>query len=284
MKRLVVNADDLGADEGRNRGILEAVEKGSVTSVSILVNGPALEDALAQIRGLGETRVSCGIHLNLSEGEPLSGGLRLLTGPDGRFLGKEAAHRLLMRQGDADLEREVGKEVHEQIRRVRETGVSVRHLNGHQHVHVFPAVVRTAMRAAADHGIPWIRIPDERLPRGANGVDCADLDEEIRLFSGLAGEARGLLEAWSLRAPDRFFGLSCKGRLTRESLGAMARCMPAGLAELMVHPGRMPSRRSEGPFRSFSTPERQQELEALLAPFFREILAREGIELTPFPP
>jgi predicted glycoside hydrolase/deacetylase ChbG (UPF0249 family) len=283
MRRLVVNADDLGADEGRNRGIFEAVEKGSVTGVSILVNGPALEDALAEIRRLGETRVSCGIHLNLSEGEPLSGGLRRLTGPEGKFLGKVAAQRLLMRQGDAELEREVEKEVNEQIRRLHGAGVTVSHLNGHQHVHVFPAVVRTAMKAAVDHCIRWIRIPDEESPEGASGSGCATLDEEARLFSWLGCEARGLLDPEYLRAPDRFFGLSWKSGLTRARLEAMVRCLPEGLSEVMVHPGRVPSPRPQGPFTSFCTPERQQELEMLLAPRFQEILAKSGVELTPFP-
>jgi predicted glycoside hydrolase/deacetylase ChbG (UPF0249 family) len=29
MKQLIVNADDLGADEARNRGIFEAIEAGA---------------------------------------------------------------------------------------------------------------------------------------------------------------------------------------------------------------------------------------------------------------
>ena len=44
MKSLIINADDLGADEPRNRGIFEAIEAGRVTSVSILVNGNGFED------------------------------------------------------------------------------------------------------------------------------------------------------------------------------------------------------------------------------------------------
>jgi D-alanine-D-alanine ligase-like ATP-grasp enzyme len=40
MRRLIVNADDLGADEARNEGIFEAIRAGVVTSASILPNGP----------------------------------------------------------------------------------------------------------------------------------------------------------------------------------------------------------------------------------------------------
>ena len=64
MKRLIVNADDLGADEGRNEGIFEAMRAGVVTSASILPNGPALGHALDGIRSGGFERISFGGHLN----------------------------------------------------------------------------------------------------------------------------------------------------------------------------------------------------------------------------
>ena len=97
MKRLIVNADDLGADEARNVGIFEAIREGRVTSASLFPNGPAFEDALHRIRSLGRTTVSFGVHINLSEGKPVSPDLRLLTGPDGSFPGKTSTHSLLMR-------------------------------------------------------------------------------------------------------------------------------------------------------------------------------------------
>ena len=37
---LIVNADDFGGDEGTNRGIVAAHERGIVTSASLLVNMP----------------------------------------------------------------------------------------------------------------------------------------------------------------------------------------------------------------------------------------------------
>ena len=57
MRRLIINADDLGADEARNEGIFEAIEAGVVTSASLLPNGPALGHALERIRSGGFERV-----------------------------------------------------------------------------------------------------------------------------------------------------------------------------------------------------------------------------------
>ncbi|MCX5834362.1 MAG: ChbG/HpnK family deacetylase [Deltaproteobacteria bacterium] len=91
MKRsLVINADDLGADEARNEGIFEAIDAGVVTSASLLANGPALEDALARMRALKNRKVSFGFHLNLSQGTPVSEGHRLLVGSDGNLAGNFA--------------------------------------------------------------------------------------------------------------------------------------------------------------------------------------------------
>ena len=167
MKQLIVNADDLGADEARNAGIFEAILSGAVTSASILPNGPALEQALKIIKGLRSGEVSFGLHVNLSEGRPVCPGLRLLVGPEGFFLGKRRAHELLMRRDDTALDVEILRELRAQIDAAREWGIPIRHLDGHQHVHVFPAVVRAAVAAARENKIPWMRIPEEGPTTGS---------------------------------------------------------------------------------------------------------------------
>jgi predicted glycoside hydrolase/deacetylase ChbG (UPF0249 family) len=69
MKQLIINADDFGADPARNRGIIEGLEAGVVTSVSILANGPALVHLRRCVPALIRRRISCGLHLNLSKAD-----------------------------------------------------------------------------------------------------------------------------------------------------------------------------------------------------------------------
>lgn len=278
-KRLVVTADDLGADEARNAGIAEAVAAGAVTSVSLLANGPALEDALGRLPSL-RPRVSVGVHLNLSEGAPLARGLRLLVGSDGLFLGKASARDLLHRRGDPTLTAEVGRELTAQVERLQAAAGPLDHLDGHQHVHVFPAVVDAAFAAASRGRIPWVRIPEEPWPAdgGAEG-----LDEELRAFLRAARAARALLGGAGLSATDHFRGLFLRDRLTPSRLDATVAALPEGLTELMVHPGRAAERAPATSFSRFSTPERERELAALLSPEFRAALARARVTLTPFP-
>ena len=61
---LIVNADDFGASPGINRGILEAHQRGILTSTSLMVNMPASEAAAAMGRALPE--LSVGLHADLT--------------------------------------------------------------------------------------------------------------------------------------------------------------------------------------------------------------------------
>ena len=53
-----------------------------------------------------------------------------------------------MRQEDRDLENEVAHEIDAQISLLKASGIPLRHLDGHQHVHVFPAVLKAMLGAA----------------------------------------------------------------------------------------------------------------------------------------
>jgi len=278
MKRLIVNADDLGADRARNEGIFEAIRAGVVTSASILPNGPALEHALEGIRAGGCEGVSFGVHLNFSEGRPLAGGLSRLAGPDGSFPGKAAAHRLLMTAGDATLVRDIEKETAVQIERLLDAGIGVTHVDGHQHVHVFPAALGAVLATAKGFGIRRMRVPDEAvLPDG--DAASADLLAEACRFSSLGREARKRLAGTGIASSEHFRGLALKGRLDAERLLTLLGTLPEGTTELMVHPGRVPERDA---FSAFSSADRERELEALLDPRFRLALQAAGVILISF--
>jgi predicted glycoside hydrolase/deacetylase ChbG (UPF0249 family) len=283
MKRLIINADDLGADEARNAGIFEGIQAGIVTSASILPNGPGLLDALNTIHSVSFKNVSWGVHLNLSEGKPISTLNSILLGPKGIFLGKVSSQRLLIRQGDRDLETEIEHEIDAQITLLESSGIPLSHLDGHQHVHVFPAVLRAMLGAAQRHRIPWIRIPYEPEPKSPDFTIPSSFCEEARFFSGLGQTARSILLESGLRPPDHFRGLYLKGRFSIQVLESVLRWLPDGLTELMVHPGRIVANPLETPFSSFSTVEREQELETLLNAKLSLILKEMKIILTPFP-
>jgi chitin disaccharide deacetylase len=284
MKRLIVNADDLGADKGRNAGIFEAIDSGVVTSVSILPNAPALEDAVHGICSLHSRNVSIGIHLNLSEGWPVSSGLTRLVGADGKFLGKAGAQRLLAACGSEDLQREIKSEIEAQILLLRSFGFPIDHLDGHQHIHVFSAVVLIAAQAADANHIRWVRIPEEAADGFHPFPVSPAVMEEARYFSAFAAAARPIFNAMGVTGTDHFRGLYMKGQLPSSSWTEFLSEIPNGLTEFMVHPGRVGTAHgASSPFSGFSTIEREHELHALTDGRFPAALADSGFELIPFP-
>jgi len=267
MKRLIINADDLGADTARNEGIFEAIRAGVVTSASLLPNGPALEHALGRIREGGFERVSFGVHLNLSEGRPLTPGRSLLSGPDGPFAGKAAIRRLLMNPEDPALRDAVARETALQVDRLLDALPGITHLDGHQHTHIFPAALRPVTETALSRGIRRMRIPHEEgfMEDGASPP-----------VNTLAGKARESLSGTGLVSSDHFRGLSLMRRLNLHNLLDLVPAIPEGVTELMVHPGRAPG---ETGFSPFSSKDRERELEALIDPRFRLALRDAGVGL-----
>ncbi len=68
MKRLIVNADDLGYSSGVTRGILEAHEHGIVTSASLMVDAPGAEEAV--VLAARAPRLGLGLHAVLDGVRP----------------------------------------------------------------------------------------------------------------------------------------------------------------------------------------------------------------------
>jgi chitin disaccharide deacetylase len=65
QRLLIVNADDFGISPGVNAGIIQAHEQGIVTSTSLMVRQPAVEEATRYARG--NPRLGLGLHVDLGE-------------------------------------------------------------------------------------------------------------------------------------------------------------------------------------------------------------------------
>ncbi|HET6204960.1 MAG TPA: ChbG/HpnK family deacetylase [Planctomycetota bacterium] len=267
-RTLVVHADDLGIDAPRNRGIVEACARGVVTSASVLANGPALEDALRRLRDLPDPDV--GVHLNLTEGTPLAAGATL-RGADGRFLGKEAGRRNLLEDGGAE-EAEVEAEFAAQVARVLEAGVPVSHLDGHQHVHVWPRARRACLAVARRFGIAWVRTPLEDAEDDPGGVRRPHCDLAQR-----ASALRDALAGTGCATADRFIGESASAGAGPEEVRRLLSPLGAGVAEWMVHPGY-----AAPDSVPFSNADREAELRLLTDRALLSFLREQGFRLSGF--
>ena len=133
-RQLIVNADDFGQSQGINRGVIEAFEKGIVTSASLMVRWPAAEEAADYARKHPD--FSVGLHLDLCE-----------------WICRDDKWEPLYEVVAADDADEVREEVARQLETFKRlVGHEPSHLDSHQHVHrtepVRSIMVETARRLA----------------------------------------------------------------------------------------------------------------------------------------
>ncbi len=166
---LLVNADDLGKNDSVNRAICEAFEKGYITSTTLMANMPAAHDAyrLAQEKGFAD-RV--GVHLNITEGMPLTKGIRnnpLICAADGSFNAAfyhNTKYRLYMDRQSIDMIRD---ELEAQIELFLEMGFTNLHIDSHHHVHTNYPVYRAIKELADRYKFDYVRL-SRNLYRGGS--------------------------------------------------------------------------------------------------------------------
>jgi chitin disaccharide deacetylase len=141
MRYLIVNADDFGQTAGINRGIVEAHERGVVTSASLLVLHPAAAEAAELARR--HPALSVGLHLDYGEW----GRVRDTWYP--------------IYEVDARSPRAALRAARRQLERFRELmGRDPTHLDSHQHAHRIEPVQAVALTLAAELGVPLRHFTD----------------------------------------------------------------------------------------------------------------------------
>lgn len=215
-RRLILHADDLGLSSSVNRATFEALERGWVTSASVMVPCAAFDEVPARAGTF-----DIGIHLTLTcevatrrwgpVADPRD--VPSLVAQDGCFFPDAET---VMRTADP---RDVEIEVRAQIACAREAGLAPTHLDSHMFVlcrsaslaAVLDRVARDCglpavnpFRRAADPDTPWtprlalaslidhdapieaVRARAARVPAGLSTclVHCGDDDDELRAMVG----------------------------------------------------------------------------------------------------
>jgi predicted glycoside hydrolase/deacetylase ChbG (UPF0249 family) len=133
---LIVNADDFGLSEGVNRGIIEAHERGIVTSASLMVLKSSASSAADYCRA--NRRLDLGLHLDLGE-----------WAYDGATW--------VLKNGVVPLDDHavVAKEVERQLSEFhRLVGRNPSHLDSHQHAHRYEPTRSAALSLARRLDVP----------------------------------------------------------------------------------------------------------------------------------
>ena len=126
MKYLIVNGDDFGASHGINRGIVEAHQRGILTSTSLLVDTPWSQEAASLARAA--PNLSVGLHVHL--------------------------RRAAIAAGDRDGDNCRGEILRQWHCFERLVGRAPSHLDSHHNVHRDPRLLPAFLTVARRYGVP----------------------------------------------------------------------------------------------------------------------------------
>lgn len=211
--RLRVNADDFGLHPDLNRAIAAGVEAGRIHSLSVSVNGGAVDWPLLQ--RLRDQGVRIGLHLTWVGEAWLTGG--------GGFRGWPALATALARS--PGLASRLELEARQQVAAFRAQDFAPAHLDSHQHVHVWPRLWTFTQELALENEaalrVPWC--PTWRGVRHSPGG--------MALQAMAAFRRRQTPEAWPC------IGLAFSGHYTLALMARELRAAQGQDLEVVVHPG-----------------------------------------------
>jgi hopanoid biosynthesis associated protein HpnK len=288
VRRLIVNADDLGLTAGVNRAILEAHTGGVVTSATLMANGAAFDDAIERARSAPGLSVGC--HVVLVDGAPLSdpGSVPTLvanrSAETGRFYSRLSAFAARTVFGRFDHEQLVS-EIVAQVRKLQAAGVQVTHLDTHKHTHIFPSIVAALVKAARICGVPAIRNPVVpvnaiRIRQLAGKPGLWKRYGQVRMLRGFAPQFRRRMKRAGLVTPDGVVGVVETGSFDGSLLRRMLENLPEGTWELVTHPGYDDAELRRVRTRLLGS--REDERRLLMSRELREFLDAQGIQLTSY--
>jgi predicted glycoside hydrolase/deacetylase ChbG (UPF0249 family) len=277
QKRLIVNADDFGRSPGVSQGILEAHQKGIVTSTTVMINQPGIELQLSA--ALDCPALGIGLHLVFTGLRPVlpPETIPSLVREDGRFFD----HHTLWARSEVVSTDHLREELTSQVEQFGLlVGRPPDHLDCHHFVHLYPPFFQVYADLAFRFRLP-LRVPfppetDFRLAaRSLPFLEGFPPD----IVRGMIVTNSACLKSRQLTHPDRFipsfFG---QKSLTLRTLLPILDTLPPGTCELMCHPGYDEPALAASSYRR----ERETELALLTEPAVQERVKHLGIELATY--
>ena len=274
-KQLIINADDFGIHPAVNEAVRKAATEGILTSTSLMAGGDAFNEAVEMARSMPSLGI--GIHLTLVGGiKPVlpPSEIPSLTWDNGVFCHDYG--KLIVRdlEGKISLS-EVYAEWDAQIQKIMNTGLPVTHMDGHQHMHMWPHFYPIARDLAKKYHISCMRVPDEDVLFGMKDGHIIRWAAKNGL-SLLSRMHRPDLKKNHIRTNDHFFGMLYGGHLSPERFAEFILQTKPGITEIMCHPS-ADTRAMEDTFHWGYHGE--DELAGLLADINRELIAKKQISL-----
>lgn len=275
MNRLIINADDFGIHEQVNNGVIQAHRQGILTSTSLLANGTAFTEAVAVAKMC--PNLGIGAHLCLVGGLPPVlpvDQVRSLVTEDGTLPADYTVFMKNVYKGKVNFN-EVYQELDAQLTRIAATGLSITHVDSHQHMHILPPVLKITVALMKKYGLHRLRIPRESYffkVASAGMVRIVGRDG----LTFLSNRAMKAVRDNQFITTDYFWGMIDGGNMNVKNLSYIIQNLPFGINEIMIHPGVHPEILGKTFTWGYHW---QDEYDAVVNPQVRQLIEDRQIEL-----
>ncbi|MDR2437882.1 MAG: ChbG/HpnK family deacetylase [Planctomycetaceae bacterium] len=296
VKKLIINADDLGFSPAVNAAIVNGAAAGNITAASLMVNMPFAEEAAQQVQSYCSD-LSLALHFTLTSGKPVSqpSKIPLLINSQGMFrwgfLG--LIQVLLSKKRDPFLQ-QIQTEFSSQIRRMDELAAKYRlhfdHLDSHQHVHVISGIFELLQNEAEKRNLS-LRIPRE------NFCSFKRIIKRFRSWFPQGFAKRAILNHYLKYTKQEigYFGILESGKMDEYSLQEIIHVLDSNHVnfnryEINSHPSDFSVSTNDnslccsvGDYYFHYSPQRVKEFQALQNAKFQDAIKKYNIKLTGFP-
>ncbi len=197
MKKIIINADDYGKTLEDTRAIVESIKKGIVNQTTLMVNMPYTENAVEIAYHEGFKNL-IGLHLNLTEGKPLTE--KIANDPlfcdleNGCFNGVFHMNTIYKLHLPAESKEALRDEIVAQIKKFYTYELPLRHLDSHHHVHKDYSVLKILLPILEKEHWNTLRIANNTQKRRASKLYNYLINKYIS-FSNIQGASELLFSS-----------------------------------------------------------------------------------------
>ena len=275
-----MTGDDFGLSVPVNEAVSQAHQKGILTSTSLMVTAPEVDDAVSRANELPNLNV--GLHLVLSNGRSC---LPVSDVPDlvdsvGNFSNNLVASGIKM-FFIARVKQQLKDEVRAQFEAFKATGLRLDHVNAHNHLHLHPTVFDAILEIGKDYGMNAVRVPEEKPLKAL--IDSRK--EKIARFAAwlflkpFTSRMKKRLGENDIKFNANIYGFHHSGHMNLDTLVRILPNLEDGLSEVYLHP-------ATGQWDNIDPASKDYEFEAeykaLIHPRIKRIIDKFSIELTSF--
>jgi hopanoid biosynthesis associated protein HpnK len=275
-----VTGDDFGLSLPVNEAVSQAHQKGILTSTSLMVAAPEVNDAVACAKQLPDLNV--GLHLVLSNGRSClpASDIPDLVDSLGNFPNNLVINGIKI-FFVARLKQQLKDEIRAQFEAFKATGLRLDHVNAHNHMHLHPTIFDAILEIGKDYGMDAVRLPEEKPLKAL--IDSHK--EKITRFATwlflkpFTSRMKKRLTENNIKFNTNVFGFHHTGHMNLDTLVRILPNLEDGLSEVYLHPATGLWDKIDPAAKDY---EFEAEYKALIHPRIKRIIEKFSIELTSF--